>query len=297
MKKIIFLAAIAAVALVSCAKESATVNDKSSDLTGKTLVIGATLSPDTRLDYTATDAGGYKLTFSTTDYIVAYFKKNDGSGTNLGSFTMNIDPSTISSDKRSASFKVEDVVIPEAADTVFACLIGDNSYYNAGGMDLTSQTGKEADALRNCIIFGYGHKSDITSSDNVNHLKIAFNHSTSIFKFVLTLPDGASCRQADSTSASEIKISSAASTIHNNIKAAWGLPNASATFGDITAHASSVDGNVATAYVNLWAADNFSGSTVTVKTAVGTYKADFAPSASIVAGKVYTVPRTLSLSE
>ena len=125
---------------------------------------------------------------------------------------------------------------------------------------------------------------------------LMLEHRTSMFKLVLTLPEGADAKPADSLkTASTIAISNANNSFHNNITLAWGTFNGKQTKGGITAKAATVKDNVATSYVTVWAEDDFAGSKITVTTEKGVYSTDFTPTAAISAGKIYTVARTLDL--
>lgn len=293
-KKYFCFAAVAAV-LVSCGKEPSVNQNGGTDTVKKTIVINATLGVNTRVDYSPTEDGGYKATFSEKDYLQIWFHKTDGKS--AGDVKVApIDPSTISDDGRSASFKVNYAEMPENVDYVFAGLCYSGCEYSPNGVNLTSQTGLEINALNHCLIAGKCMVADIKAADGKMSVPLKLEHRTSIFKLVLTLPEGADAKPADSLkTASTIAISNANNSFHNNITLAWGTFNGNQTKGGITAKAATVKDNVATSYVTVWAEDDFAGSKITVTTEKGVYSTDFTPTAAISAGKIYTVARTLDL--
>lgn len=291
MFKKYFCFAAVAVALISCGKEPAVnQNGEESGTSEQTIVINATLGGNTRVDYSPAEDGGYKATFSEKDYLLIWFHGSDASS------LAPIDPSTISEDGRTASFKVNYAEMPKNVDYVFAGLCYSGCEYNPNGVNLTSQTGLEINALNHCLIAGKCMTSDIKATEGGMSVPLKLEHRTSIFKLVLTLPEGADAKPADSLkTASTIAISNASNSFHNNIALAWGTFNGKQTKGGITAKAAKVKDNVVTSYVTVWAEDDFAGSKITVTTEKGVYSTDFTPTAAISAGKIYTVARTLDI--
>lgn len=292
-KKYLGFAAIVA-ALVSCNKEVSVNQGESSGEQEKTIVVKATLGTDTRVDYAPTDEGGYKASFTDKDYLQIWFHKPDnGSAGQIN--VAPIDPSSISEDGRSASFIVNYAEVPSTVDYVFAGLCYSGCEYSANGVSLASQTGLEINALNHCLIAGKCMISDIKVSGDKMSVPLKLEHRTSIFKLVLTLPEGADAQTADAKKPSTVSITNANNAFHNSIALAWGSFNGKETKGGISAKFAKVDGNVATSYVTVWAEDDFKDSKITVTTGNGVYTTDFTPAASISAGKIYTVARTLAL--
>lgn len=292
-KKYLGFAAIVA-ALVSCNKEVSVNQGENSEEQEKTIVVKATLGIDTRVDYAPTDEGGYKASFTDKDYLQIWFHKPDnGSAGDIN--VAPIDPSSISEDGRSASFIVNYAEVPSSVDYVFAGLCYPGGDFNANGVNLASQTGLEIDALNHCLIAGKCMVADIKVDGDKMSVPLKLEHRTSIFKLVLTLPEGADAQAADAQKPSTVSITNANNSFHNNIQLAWGSFNGKETKGGITAKFAKVDGNVATSYVTVWAEDDFKDSKITVTTGNGVYTADFTPAAAISSGKIYTVARTLSL--
>lgn len=293
-KKYFCFAAVAA-ALISCGKEPAVNQNEGNDTSEQTILINATLGGNTRVDYSSTEDGGYKATFSDKDYLQIWFHKTDGNSAGEVKVAP-IDPSTISEDGRSASFKVNYAEMPGNVDYVFAGLCYSGCEYSPNGVNLASQTGLEINALNHCLIAGKCMTNDIKNTDGGMSIPLKLEHRTSIFKLVLTLPEGADAKPVDSLkTASTIAISNAKNSFHNNIALAWGTFNGKQTKGGITSKAATVKDNVVTSYVTVWAEDDFAASKITVSTENGVYSTDFTPTAAISAGKIYTVARTLSV--
>ena len=295
-KKYFFFAAIVAV-LISCGKEPTIVqnNNPNPNSNEKTLVINASFGLTTKVDYSQAEYGGYKATFNEKDYLQMWFHKPGGAS--AGSTIAVIDPNTISADGRSASFIVNYAEMPESVDYVFAGLCYSGCEYNPNGVNLASQTGLEINALNHCLIAGKWLSGYIKTADGKMSVPLNLEHKTSIFKLVLTLPEGADAQPVDAQKPSTISITNANNTIHNYVNLAWGSFNGKETKGAITTKPAKVekDGTVITSYITVWTEDKFDGSKITVTTENGVYTADFTPTAAITAGKIYTVARTLSV--
>ena len=295
-KKYFCFAAIVAV-LISCGKEPAIVqnNNPNPNSNEKTLVINASFGLTTKVDYSQAEDGGYKATFNEKDYLQMWFHKPGGAS--AGSTIAVIDPNTISADGGSASFIVNYAEMPESVDYVFAGLCYSGCEYSPNGVNLTSQTGLEINALNHCLIAGKCMTSDIKATEGGMSVPLKLEHRTSIFKLVLTLPEGADAQPAGTQKPSTISITNANNTIHNYVNLAWGSFNGKETKGAITTKPAKVekDGTVITSYITVWAEDKFDGSKITVTTENGVYTTDFTPTAAISAGKIYTVARTLSV--
>ncbi len=296
-KKYFCFAAVAA-ALISCGKEPAVnQNGEESDTSEQTIVVNATLGVNTRVDYSQAEDGGYKASFSEKDYLMIWFHTTSNGSANNNNCIAPIDASTISEDGRTASFKVNYAEMPENVDYVFAGLCYSGCEYSPNGVNLTSQTGLEINALNHCLIAGKCMTSDIKATEGGMSVPLKLEHRTSIFKLVLTLPEGADAQPADAQKPSTISLTNANNTIHNYVDLAWGSYNGKQTTGSITAKPAKVEknGTVITSYITVWAEDKFDGSKITVTTENGVYTTDFTPTAAISAGKIYTVARTLSV--
>ena len=293
-KKYFCFAAIVAV-LISCGKDPAIVQNDNPNSNEKTLVINASFGLTTKVDYSQAEDGGYKATFNEKDYLQMWFHKPGGAS--AGSTIAVIDPNTISADGGSASFIVNYAEMPESVDYVFAGLCYSGCEYSPNGVNLTSQTGLEINALNHCLIAGKCMTSDIKATEGGMSVPLKLEHRTSIFKLVLTLPEGADAQPAGTQKPSTISITNANNTIHNYVNLAWGSFNGKETKGAITTKPAKVekDGTVITSYITVWAEDKFDGSKITVTTENGVYTTDFTPTAAISAGKIYTVARTLSV--
>lgn len=294
LKKYLSIAVIAA-ALISCDKEPAAVMNDKQDTEKQTLVINATIGTSTKVDYIPTDDGGYKATFNKSDRLEIYFHKPDNNS--AGYSVAYINPDSISDDGRSASFVIDNMIIPDGIDYAIAGLLYNGVECGVNGVNLTSQTGLEGNALNHCLVSGKCMLSDFKVEAGKTTIPLKLEHRTSIFKLVLTLPEGADAQPADAQKPSTISITNANNTILNYADLAWGTLKSSAKYGSITAKPAKVekDGTVITSYITVWAEDKFDGSKITVTTENGVYTTDFTPTAAISAGKIYTVARTLSV--
>lgn len=288
-KKILTIFALAA-SLLACNKvENEVVAPENG---AKTLTITATLGdPATRLSYSEATDGSYKASFNNDDVVWAYFAKADNSV--AGPVTkLAIDPKSISFDGKTACFRQPAVSIPEGSTKIIAYLANTANTTNFdGGDDIVSDISSQANltaALNNQVIYGAVDFKDLTSTDpDALAASIPFSYKTSLLKFSLALPEGT---EVDPKAA--VSVTLANGKIHNKLHISGGVLGAKSEEGDLNLGATVANG-VVTAYAAVWAADDLN-SKIFVNIGEDTFIADFKPAASIVAGKVYTVERTLA---
>lgn len=288
-KKILTIFALAA-SLLACNKvENEVVAPENG---AKTLTITATIGdPDTRLSYSEATDGSYKARFSENDVVWAYFAKADNSV--AGPVTkLAIDPKSISFDGKTACFRQPAVSIPEGSTKIIAYLANTANTTNFdGGDDIVSDISSQANltaALNNQVIYGAVDFKDLTSTNpDALAASIPFSYKTSLLKFSLALPEGT---EVDPKAAVSVNLTSG--KIHNKLHISGGVLGAKSEEGDLNLGATVANG-VVTAYAAVWAADDLN-SKIFVNIGEDTFIADFKPAASIVAGKVYTVERTLA---
>ena len=293
MTKKIFLGLALLAALVSCNKEftpATTTEDQ-----GKTLVIGASLDPLTKMDYTAQEDGSYKATFLTNgnDALYAYFvKEAAGTKTALGKpVKLSIDLTTLSADKRSANFVAKSALIPEGATHIYTYFANggtNTAYVDSVLVDLSAQNGF-ANANSNHLISAVSPISELKEGENEYNLQsISLKYQTALVKFVLTLPEGDTLNVGAAT---PIDIEGAG--IHDTLSV-FGKSGDFTKLGKITLIPEEKEkATVITAYGVVFASDDFAGSTVKLWNGTESYVAEFAPTATIEAGKSYTAARTL----
>lgn len=288
-KKILTIFALAA-SLLACNKvENEVVAPENG---AKTLTITATLGdPATRLSYSEATDGSYKASFNNDDVVWAYFAKADNSV--AGPVTkLAIDPKSISFDGKTACFRQPAVSIPEGSTKIIAYLANTANTTNFdGGDDIVSDISSQANltaALNNQVIYGAVDFKDLTSTNpDALAASIPFSYKTSLLKFSLALPEGT---EVDPKAAVSVNLTSG--KIHNKLHISGGVLGAKSEEGDLNLGATVANG-VVTAYAAVWAADDLN-SKIFVNIGEDTFIADFKPAASIVAGKVYTVERTLA---
>lgn len=288
-KKILTIFALAA-SLLACNKAE---NEVVAPETGaKTLTITATIGdPDTRLSYSEAKDGSYKARFNENDVIWAYFAKPDNSVAGPAA-KLEIDAKTISFDGKKACFRQPLVTIPEGASKIIAYLTNTANTTNFdGGDDIVSDISSQANltaALNNQVIYGAVDFKDLTSSDpDALAASIPFSYKTSLLKFSLALPEGT---EVDPKATVSVSLSNG--KIHNKLHISGGVLGAKSEEGDLNLGATVANG-VVTAYAAVWAGDDLT-SKIFVNIGEETFVADFKPAASVVAGKVYTVERTLA---
>ena len=293
MTKKLFLGLALLAALVSCNKEftpATTIDDQ-----GKALVIGASLDPITKFDYTAQEDGSYKATFLTngTDALYAYFVKEDsGTKTALGRpVKLSIDPATLSADKRSANFVAKSAVVPEGATHIYTFFANGGTtteYADSVFVDLSAQS---SFVNANChhLISAVSPISELKEGDESYNLQsIALKYQTALVKFVLTLPEGDTLNVGPAT-----PIDIEGPGIHDTLTV-FGKTGGISKIGKITFIPETKEkATVITAYAVVLASDDFAASTITLWKGSDTYVAEFAPTATIEAGKAYTAARTL----
>lgn len=290
-KKILTIFALAA-SLLACNKaENEVVAPENG---AKTLTITATIGdPDTRLSYSEATDGSYKARFNQNDVIWAYFAKPDNSVASPAT-KLEIDAKTISFDGKKACFRQPLVTIPEGASKIIAYLTNTANTTNFdGGDDIVSDISSQANltaALNNQVIYGAVDFKDLTSTDpDALAASIPFSYKTSLLKFSLALPEGT---EVDPKAAVSVTLSNG--KIHNKLHISGGVLGAKSEEGDLNLGATVANGIVSAAAA-VWAADDLN-SKIFVNIGEDTFIADFKPAASIVAGKVYTVERTLAVS-
>lgn len=288
-KKILTIFALAA-SLLACNKvENEVVAPENG---AKTLTITATLGdPATRLSYSEATDGSYKARFNNDDVVWAYFAKADNSV--AGPVTkLAIDPKSISFDGKTACFRQPAVSIPEGSTKIIAYLANTANTTNFdGGDDIVSDISSQANltaALNNQVIYGAVDFKDLTSTNpDALAASIPFSYKTSLLKFSLALPEGT---EVDPKAAVSVNLTSG--KIHNKLHISGGVLGAKSEEGDLKLGATVTNGMVSAAAA-VWAADDLN-SKIFVNIGEDTFIADFKPAASIVAGKVYTVERTLA---
>lgn len=288
-KKILTIFALAA-SLLACNKvENEVVAPENG---AKTLTITATLGdPATRLSYSEATDGSYKARFNNEDVVWAYFAKADNSV--AGPVTkLAIDPKSISFDGKTACFRQPAVSIPEGSTKIIAYLANTANTTNFdGGDDIVSDISSQANltaALNNQVIYGAVDFKDLTSTNpDALAASIPFSYKTSLLKFSLALPEGT---EVDPKAA--VSVTLANGKIHNKLHISGGVLGAKSEEGELKLGATVANGLVSAAAA-VWAADDLN-SKIFVNIGEDTFIADFKPAASIVAGKVYTVERTLA---
>lgn len=288
-KKILTIFALAA-SLLACNKvENEVVAPENG---AKTLTITATIGdPDTRLSYSEATDGSYKARFNENDVVWAYFAKADNSV--AGPVTkLAIDPKSISFDGKTACFRQPAVSIPEGSTKIIAYLANTANTTNFdGGDDIVSDISSQANltaALNNQVIYGAVDFKDLTSTNpDALAASIPFSYKTSLLKFSLALPEGT---EVDSKAAVSVNLTSG--KIHNKLHISGGVLGAKSEEGDLNLGATVANG-VVTAYAAVWAADDLN-SKIFVTIDKDSFLADFKPSATIAAGKAYTVERAVT---
>lgn len=288
-KKILTIFALAASFLACNKVENEVVAPENG---AKTLTITATLGdPATRLSYSEATDGSYKARFNENDVVWAYFAKADNSV--AGPVTkLAIDPKSISFDGKTACFRQPAVSIPEGSTKIIAYLANTANTTNFdGGDDIVSDISSQANltaALNNQVIYGAVDFKDLTSTDpDALAASIPFSYKTSLLKFSLALPEGT---EVDPKAAVSVNLTSG--KIHNKLHISGGVLGAKSEEGDLNLGATVANG-VVTAYAAVWAADDLN-SKIFVTIDKDSFLADFKPSATIAAGKAYTVERTVT---
>lgn len=288
-KKILTIFALAA-SLLACNKvENEVVAPENG---AKTLTITATIGdPDTRLSYSEATDGSYKARFNENDVVWAYFAKADNSV--AGPVTkLAIDPKSISFDGKTACFRQPAVSIPEGSTKIIAYLANTANTTNFdGGDDIVSDISSQANltaALNNQVIYGAVDFKDLTSTNpDALAASIPFSYKTSLLKFSLALPEGT---EVDPKAA--VSVTLANGKIHNKLHISGGVLGAKSEEGELNLGATVANG-VVTAYAAVWAADDLN-SKIFVTIDKDSFLADFKPSATIAAGKAYTVERAVT---
>ena len=288
-KKILTIFALAA-SLLACNKvENEVVAPENGAMT---LTITATLGdPATRLSYSEATDGSYKARFNENDVVWAYFAKADNSV--AGPVTkLAIDPKSISFDGKTACFRQPAVSIPEGSTKIIAYLANTANTTNFdGGDDIVSDISSQANltaALNNQVIYGAVDFKDLTSTNpDALAASIPFSYKTSLLKFSLALPEGT---EVDPKAAVSVNLTSG--KIHNKLHISGGVLGTKSEEGDLNLGATVANG-VVTAYAAVWAADDLN-SKIFVTIDKDSFLADFKPSATIAAGKAYTVERAVT---
>lgn len=298
MTKKLFLGIALLAALVSCNKEQ--INQAPASGQGKALVIGATIDPVTKMDYTEQGDGSYKVTFlaNGSDALYAYFVQATSASTVkvLGApVKLSIDLTSVSADMRSANFVAGSVIVPEGATHVY-------TFFANGGTDITYadsvtvNLATQADIVAACkkhLIGGVVPISSLTEDDSKFTISsVPLEYYTSLVKFDLTLPEGDTLK-AGATPYVELSgpgVIDALNLLGKNQTIGYHL-------GKLTFNAPAIkdDTNKLTVYGVIVAAAgaNYTASKVTVWDGSVSYVADFAPTVTLAGGKAYTAARTL----
>ena len=295
-KKVLFALAVAAALLSSCDKQE--INEQPTVADGSGLIVKVTV-PQTKLDYEET-VSGLSLTFKNEkDRLIAYFRNAEGTMIE-SAVTLNLDPSTLSVDKKSATFKAgTGVSIPAEATSIFFYLDNeDNDMYSLTGAsinDLKNQDGTLDDVAKHQVIVGSTDVAGMTTDGDGNKVAdISFSYRTSVLKLQVTFPDGITPTADENTT-----ITITDPDVYNSVRIAWGEPHSTTSFntkGAISVHPCSVSGQVATAYVTVWGSSLFDDATITGNVNGVICSVDFDAAGATVAGKVHKVSRTLSIT-
>ena len=291
-KKILTTIALAA-SFLACNKVENEIVTPASE--GKALEVNVTIgAPATKLAYTEATDGSYKATFDNNDVLWLYFISQ--ADTVVGNVCkMPIDGKSISFDGKTAAFRCPSVTIPEGAVKVVTYLANTSCATNYDGgnaiiADYSAQASSTV-ALNNQIVTGSASVADLKSKDAATYTtSIALGYKTSLLKFSLALPEGVTVE-----SGAALTLNMIGEKIHNKLHLVAGELGAKSDFGGISATASCADGKTVTATAAVWAADDLS-SILSVVVGEETYSVEFKPSASVAAGKVYTIERTLAMA-
>lgn len=297
MKKTLFFAlAIVCAIVLSCSKQEVT-GQPASDAEECGLVVKVSM-PQTKLNYEDTSTG-LVPTFKEGDRLIAYFRNSGGSMIG-NAVPMSIDAATISTDKKTATFKSStSVTIPSTAVSIFFYLDNEtNGVFALSGAsinNLKNQDGTLADVSKHQVIVGNALVSDLTDNgDGKKVANVTFVYKTSVLKLALTFPAGIVPTADDNTT-----ITITDPDVYNSVRVAWGEPHSTASNnskGAITVHPCSVSGQVATAYVTVWEKSVFDGATIVANVSGDACSVDFDAAGATVAGKVHNVVRTLVVS-
>ena len=294
-KTILFAFAIVITLVLSCNKQEVT-GQPASDTEECGLVVKVT-APQTRMNY-EDSSDGLVPTFKEGDRLIAYFRNSVG--TMIGNAVpMSIDAATISTDKKTATFKSStSVTIPSTAVSIFFYLDNEtNGVFALSGAsinNLKNQDGTLADVSKHQVIVGNALVSDLTDNgDGKKVANVTFVYKTSVLKLALTFPAGIVPTADDNTT-----ITITDPDVYNSVRVAWGEPHSTASNnskGAITVHPCSVSGQVATAYVTVWEKSVFDGATIVANVSGDACSVDFDAAGATVAGKVHKVERTLTI--
>lgn len=297
-KKLLYVLAAATTLFLSCTKEDIKVTD-----TGITENVGLVVKvtvPKTKFAYADEGASGLDMTLlNNKDRLIAYFRDSEG-GMIGSAVPMNLDPSTLSGDKKSGTFKAASPVeIPAEAASIFFYLDNeDNDMYSlteASINNLKEQDGTLDDVAKHQVIVGSATVASLGTDGSGNKVAtITFEYKTSVIKLAITFPDGVVPTADDNTT-----ITLTDPNVYNSVRIAWGAPHSSAALnskGAISVHPCSVSGQVATAYVTVWGGSNFADAKLTGKVGdVECELADVDAAAATVAGKIHNLARTLGI--
>lgn len=297
-KKLLYVLAAATTLFLSCTKEDIKVTD-----TGITENVGLVVKvtvPKTKFAYADEGASGLDMTLlNNKDRLIAYFRDSEG-GMIGSAVPMNLDPSTLSGDKKSGTFKAASPVeIPAEAASIFFYLDNeDNDMYSlteASINNLKEQDGTLDDVAKHQVIVGSATVASLGTDGSGNKVAtITFEYKTSVLKLAITFPDGVVPTADDNTT-----ITLTDPNVYNSVRIAWGGPHSSAALnskGAISVHPCSVSGQVATAYVTVWGGSNFADAKLTGKVGdVECELADVDAAAATVAGKIHNLARTLGI--
>ena len=295
-KKLFFVLAAATTLFFSCNKQE--ISEENSGVNDYVGLVVKVSVPTTKTAYTDEGASGLDLTLTNSkDRLIAYFRNSGGSMLE-DAIPMNLDPSTLSVDKKSGTFKAASPIeIPEGATSIFFYLDNeDNGMYSLTGTsinDLKSQSGTLEDVAKHQVIVGNANVASLATDGAGNKVAtISFEYRTSVLKFAITFPDGVTPTADENTT---ITIND--EDVYNSVGIAWGAPHTTAALnskGAISFHPASVSGQVATAYVTVWGDSEFDGATLDAKVGDFSLNTDFETTGAAVAGKMHNVARTIT---
>ncbi|MCH4146867.1 MAG: hypothetical protein LKG25_01950 [Prevotella sp.] len=276
MRKL-FIAAALLAALVSCSSEDITSN--SNTVKGITIKAGIPEETATRVSFASQgeDSQGLKVAWENSDILQGVISGT----TNAGSFNV----SSIGSDTHNASFTGNFTSTPSNGDMVNACVKTENATISGADatFNLATQSGKVGDLGKYDIVTGSGQYN---SNSPIN---MTMKHQLSFLKAYITLPAAVTATTAT--------VVLKGTGLVNSIK--WsGSTNA---FSDAQAGNLTLTGTVSGDQVIVYAAvypGTLTNLTADVTIDATTYSnLAVAESATLEAGKLYTVSRNVSTIE
>jgi hypothetical protein len=275
MRKL-FIAAALLAALVSCSSEDITSN--SNTVKGITIKAGIPEETATRVSFASQgeDSQGLKVAWENSDILQGVISGT----TNAGSFTV----SSIGSDTHNASFTGNFTSTPSNGDMVNACVKTENATVSGADatFNLATQSGKVGDLGKYDIVTGSGQYN------STSPINMTMKHQLSFLKAYITLPAAVTATTAT--------VVLKGTGLVNSVK--WnGSTN---TFSDAQAGNLTLTGTVSGDQVIVYAAvypGTLTNLTADVTIATTYSNLAVAESATLEAGKLYTVSRNVSTIE